>query len=208
MRGDVWDQRFNYDITGYMLLVKDLLVTKRISEEIFTGINAGRSFHAGLESLIGWKLLRGHQPGTGMHLVHSFQYSGNRFIEFVDDDTDYSGNELPGIPEYKNEIVLKWLTAMNIETSMALHMVGKQYLADDNEGIYQAYQTLDWNISYTRELSSTFGFSLALGINNILDQSYASMILINAPSFGVSVPRYYYPGMPRNFYLTLSLKIG
>ncbi|KPL16206.1 MAG: hypothetical protein AMS26_05480 [Bacteroides sp. SM23_62] len=147
MRGDVWDQRFNYDITGYMLLVKDLLVTKRISEEIFTGINAGRSFHAGLESLIGWKLLRGHQPGTGMHLVHSFQYSGNRFIEFVDDDTDYSGNELPGIPEYKNEIILKWLTAMNIETSMALHMVGKQYLADDNEGIYQAYQTLDWNIS-------------------------------------------------------------
>ncbi len=208
IRGDVWDKRFTYDITGYILFVKDLLVTKRISEEIFTGINAGRSFHAGLESLINWTLLRGRQPGTGLHLVHSFQYSGNRFVDFVDDDADYSGNELPGIPDYKNDLKLKWLTGINIETSMSLHMVGKQYLADENTEIYQGYQTLDWNISYSQDFSSKFGFSLAFGLNNIFNQLYASMILINAPSFGGAPPRYYYPGMPRNFYLTLSLKIG
>jgi len=208
VRGDVWDQRFTYDVTGYVLFVKDLLVTKRISEEIFTGINAGKSFHAGLESLISWTLIKGRGPGKGLHLVYSFQFSENRFVEFVDDGTDYSGNELPGIPDYKNDLRLKWLTSLNLETSMALHMVGKQYLADDNEGVYQAYQTLDWNISYTRELTSNFGFSVALGVNNIFNQSYASMILINAPSFGGSPPRYYYPGMPRNFYLTLTLRIG
>lgn len=208
IRGDVWDQRFTYDITGYVLFVKDLLVTKRISEEVFTGINAGESFHAGLESLISWTLMRGHKQGTGLSLVNSFQYSGNRFVEFVDDDTDYSGNKLPGIPDYKNDLKLKWRTGINIETSMAFHMVGKQYLTDDNEGIYQAYQTLDWNISYARDFSKNFGFSMALGVNNILDQSYASMLLINAPSFGGAPPRYYYPGMPRNFYLTLTLRIG
>ena len=207
-RGNIWDKRFNYDLTGYILFVKDLLVTKRISEEIFTGINAGRSFHSGLESLINWTLWRGHEVGTGLHLVHSFHYSGNRFVEFIDDDVDYSGNELPGIPGYKSDLMLKWLTSLNIETSMALHMFGKQFLADNNEGIYQGYQTFDWNISYTRDLSSKFGFSVALGINNIFNQSYASMILINAPSFGGTPPRYYYPGMPRNFYLTLLLKIG
>jgi iron complex outermembrane receptor protein len=49
---------------------------------------------------------------------------------------------------------------------------------------------------------------VALGINNVFNQSHASMILINAPSFGGTPPRYYYPGMPRNFYLTLLLKIG
>ncbi len=208
LRGDVLDKRITFDITGYLLFVKDLLVTKRITEEIFTGINAGKSFHAGLESLVNWILVRGRQAGTGLNLVHSFQYSGNRFVEFVDDDADYSGKKLPGIPDYKSGLLLKWLTSLDIETSMTLHMVGKQYLADDNEGMYRAYQTLDWNISYTRDLSANFGFSLALGINNIFDQSYASMILINAPSFGGSPPRYYYPGMPRNFYLTLQLKIG
>jgi iron complex outermembrane receptor protein len=207
IRGDIWDQRFTYDITGYILSVKDLLVTKRLSEETFTGINAGRSFHAGLESLIHWDLLKGRQ-GNGLQLENSFQYSVNRFIEFLDDEKDYSGNELPGIPVYKNDLLLKWLTAINIETSMAWHMVGRQYLADNNAGIYKAYQTIDWNVSYTRELSSNFGFSLALGIMNIVNHSHASMILINAPSFGGTPPRYYYPGMPRNFYITLSLKIG
>jgi iron complex outermembrane receptor protein len=208
MRGDVLKKHLTYDLTGYMMFVKDLLVTKRISEEIFTGINAGRSFHAGLESIINWNLLRGQQSGTGLFLVHSFQFSGNRFIEFVDDDADYSGNELPGIPDYKTDLIIKWLTTMNIETSMTLHMVGKQYLADDNMGIYQGYQTIDWNISYSHDFSSKFGFFLAFGLNNLLDQSHASMILINAPSFGGLPPRYYYPGMPRNFYITLSLKIG
>jgi iron complex outermembrane receptor protein len=208
IRGGVWNNRFKYDITGYTLFVKDLLVTKRISEEIFTGINAGKSFHTGLESFISWILLRGHSPGKGLHLLHSFQFTGNRFVEFLDDDTDYSGNKLPGIPDYKNDLTLKWLTGINIQTSMILHMVGKQYLADDNGGIYQAYQTLDWNISYARDISTNFGFSLALGLNNLLDQSHASMILINAPSFGGTPPRYYYPGMPRNFYLTLSLILG
>ena len=208
LRGDVWDKRFAFDLTGYVLWVRDLLVTKRITEEIFTGINAGRSFHAGLESLVNWTLIRGRVTGTGLHLVHSFQYSGNRFVEFVDDDADYSGTELPGIPDYKSHLSLKWLTRLAIETSLSLHMVGKQYLADDNQGVYEAYQTLDWNLSYARDLSSRFGFSAAFGINNLLDQSHASMILINAPSFGGGPPRYYYPGMPRNIYFMLSLKIG
>jgi iron complex outermembrane receptor protein len=208
LRGDVWDQRFSFDFTGYALWVKDLLVTKRITEEIFTGINAGRSFHAGLESLVSWTLVRGRGAAAGLYLIHSFQYTGNRFVEFVDDDTEYSGKRLPGIPDYKSHLSLKWLTRLHLETSLSLHMVGKQYLADDNIGTYEAYQTLDWNLSYSRDLSSRFGFSAAFGINNLLDQSHASMILINAPSFGGAPPRYYYPGMPRNFYLSLTLRIG
>jgi iron complex outermembrane receptor protein len=208
MRGDTWQKRFHFDVTGYVLLVRDLLVTKRVTEEIFTGINAGRSLHAGLESFLHLNLIEGRTEGTGWQLSHSFQYSRNRFVNFVDDETDYSGNELPGIPDYKSEIMLHWLTAIRIETNLAWQLVGRQFLADDNAETCRAYQTFGWNISYSRDLSSNFGFSITLGVNNILNQHYASMLLINAPSFGGSPPRYYYPGMPRNFYLTLSLKIG
>jgi iron complex outermembrane receptor protein len=207
-RGYTWQKRFHFDVTGYVLWVKDLLVTKRVTEEIFTGINAGRSFHAGFESYLHLNLKRRRKEGTGWQLTHSFQYSGNRFIKFVDDGADYSGNVLPGIPDYKSEIILHWLTALRIETNLTWQMVGRQYLADDNAETYRAYQTLGWNISYSRDISDNFGFFIALGVRNILNQHYASMILINAPSFGGTPPRYYYPGMPRNFYLTLSLKIG
>ena len=41
------------------------------------------------------------------------------------------------------------------------------------------------------------------GIENIFDVHYASMLAVNAPSFNGVPPRYYYPGNPRNFYVTV-----
>jgi iron complex outermembrane receptor protein len=38
------------------------------------------------------------------------------------------------------------------------------------------------------------------GIQNALNQPYASSILPNAVGIGTAQPRYYYPGNPRNFY--------
>mgnify|MGYP000571665588 CR=1 FL=1 len=41
--------------------------------------------------------------------------------------------------------------------------------------------------------------------NNIFNEKYASMLLINASGFGGSAPRYYYPGEPNNYYAGLGL---
>jgi len=38
------------------------------------------------------------------------------------------------------------------------------------------------------------------GINNISDNHYASMLVVNAIGFGNNEPRYYYPGLPGNIY--------
>jgi iron complex outermembrane receptor protein len=48
-----------------------------------------------------------------------------------------------------------------------------------------------------------FTMELKAGVQNIFDVHYASMLAVNAPSFGGRAPRYYYPGNPRNFYVTL-----
>ncbi len=45
-----------------------------------------------------------------------------------------------------------------------------------------------------------------MGVNNVFNEKYASMVLINAGSFGGNAPRYYYPGEPVNFYSGISLK--
>jgi len=49
-------------------------------------------------------------------------------------------------------------------------------------------------------LSSSLTVEVNAGVNNFTDEKYASSILINATAFGNSEPRYYYPGMPRNWY--------
>ena len=39
-----------------------------------------------------------------------------------------------------------------------------------------------------------------LGVQNLLNEKYASSILPNAVGFGSAPPRYYYPGNPINLY--------
>jgi len=55
-------------------------------------------------------------------------------------------------------------------------------------------------------LGVSFRFDVFCIVNNIFDEKYASQILINASSFGGNEPRYYYPGLPRNYYLGGGIK--
>ncbi len=48
-RGFFFGERISYDITLYMVLLDNLLVTERLAEDIFTGANAGKARNAGLE---------------------------------------------------------------------------------------------------------------------------------------------------------------
>jgi iron complex outermembrane receptor protein len=46
--------------------------------------------------------------------------------------------------------------------------------------------------------------SLYAGMNNAANVAHASMLLVNARGFGGNEPRYYYPGLPRNYYAGIS----
>ena len=56
------------------------------------------------------------------------------------------------------------------------------------------------------QLSKQLSFEINAGINNFTDKKYAASVLINATGFGNSEPRFYYPGLPRNWYS--GFKIG
>jgi iron complex outermembrane receptor protein len=55
-------------------------------------------------------------------------------------------------------------------------------------------------MGWQKAVNKNWDLDLYFGINNLFDTTYASMILINAGSFGGSQPRYYYPGLPRNIF--------
>jgi iron complex outermembrane receptor protein len=46
-------------------------------------------------------------------------------------------------------------------------------------------------------------FEVKTGIQNIFDIRYASMLAVNAPAVGGRLPRYYYPGNPRNYFVSV-----
>jgi len=205
LRGNFPNQGINFDVTAYHVALENLLVTKRETEEIFYGINAGETKHYGLESQMKTNLIR-EPSGFRMdfNLTHTCMH--NEFRKFTDDGNDYAGNRLPGVPDHYLRGMLLATTKNSTHIRLEWKHFGKMYLNDANTKQYGGHQLL--NIKASKKFKTFRNTELQVqgGLNNVLDEHYASMILPNAPSFGGNAPRYYYPGAPRNAYLRLVLK--
>lgn len=214
-RGNFMNGRVSYDATLFAVLLDDLLVTERIAEDIFTGANAGQALNTGLELWTVASLLQSSpspsaDPGTGhthsyeLKATLSYTLSHHQFTDFVDDGISYTGNTLPGIPFHVFNFLLdaRWDP---LEIKFHYQYSGKQWMDDLNSELYEGFHLLHFQASWKIHFKeSPFHLQLNGGIRNILNSHYASMILVNAPSFGGSSPRYYYPGNPRQFHVGVS----
>lgn len=193
--------RLTIDAAVYWIELRNLLVTRRITEDIFTGVNAGRSRHRGLELMLKAGLFDYGVSFPGkLTGALSYTRSLNNFVKFTDNDIVHDGNNLPGIPPHAIQMQLTWNMIKAVELYSHLHYTGDQYLTDDNSAEYPDYFVANIRSSFSFELNENSEFSLYAGINNISGAKYASMLIVNALGFGNSEPRYYYPGLPRHWY--------
>jgi iron complex outermembrane receptor protein len=192
--------RFTFDASLYRIDLTDLLVTKRVTEDVFTGINAGRTRHQGFELMFRSNVFEYNSfPGK---LMIGLGYSGsiNRFIDFTDDSISYDGNILPGIPRQTVQLKINWTLFKMVELSTHLAYTGDQYITDSNSLEYPGYFLCDLKMSTKINLKQKIPVHIYMGINNLTDTHYASMLIVNAVGFGNSEPRYYYPGLPRHYF--------
>ncbi len=210
LRGSRMDRRFFYDFGLYYIKLRDLLLTKRLSPDRFVGVNAGRTNHYGAELFLRYRLFDPVQSsGNSLIYSSSYTYSDNYFIDFVDDGIDYSGNELPGIPFFIMNHFLNYEWKKKFSVWMNYRYTGKQFMNDANTEIYKGHHLVNFRIAMNQiTISEKIKLKLFFRINNLFNYKYASMILVNAPSFGGSDPRYYYPGNPRNFRAGIGLSFN
>lgn len=207
IRGWMLEKRWFYDLSVYTILMRNMLVTKRISEDTFTGINAGAASLSGLELYNKIQLSKIGSPSPFKNEIElSLFLNKNHFTEFIDDGLDLSGKMLPGIPA--SMVYGKFTSSYRnkLEFKAGIRHSGSQYMNDFNSEIYDGDILADSRLScILAPKSLPFQIRISAGVSNIFNTHYASMILINAPSFGASEPRYFYPGMPRNFNVSISL---
>jgi len=193
---------FSYKANVYHLAVRNLLVARRTAEDQSIGINAGKTTHQGFEAEINYRKKIG---AFQLKPFVNFTINSIEFNEFIDLEEDFSGNNLPGIPSFTGNLGLFVATDFGFYSNVNLRAVGEMFLRDDNLLNSDPYTLLNLKVGYQK----TFGkISLDIngGVNNLLDEAYASQILINAGSFGGRAPRYFYPGNPRNYYGNISIK--
>ncbi len=194
-RGEI--KGLSYDVAIYFMDIKNLLVSQRTINDEYIGINAGRNFHLGSDINLIYKKERSKgifQVYNNMTMAHF------RFKKFIDSEIDYSGNKLTGVPAINMATGLEWISNQGFYGNINSQYTGRMPITDDNALFSDSYLILRSKAGY-KTMIGTIQIDLNAGIDNITDKHYASMLLINT-----ATSRFYYPGLPRNFYTSLALK--
>jgi iron complex outermembrane recepter protein len=198
-----FNKNFYTEFAVYRMEIKDLLVATRIGDDQYEGVNAGKTLHEGIEITLkhNWQMNR---------IFNLNSYIGTSigkyvFKEFVDSGNDYSGNKLTGVPANKVNAGLILNTRFGIYFNADYQFVDKIPMNDANSAFSDSYNITNLKTGYRFEILHNLSSNLAFGVNNVTNEKYASLILPNALPVGTSSPRYYYPGLPVNYYGSVSL---
>ncbi len=193
--------RVQFSASYYRIYIKNLLVARRTGEDAYVGVNAGKSLHPGFETEIKWNV-------TNPSNFPSLTLSGNatianyHFTEFTDLDINYSGNNLPGTSKTTFFALGSFNPTRNVNLNLWYRFAGKMPANDANSVYSDAYGITNLEAKFYGKLNR-LKFELKAGIQNIFDVHYASMLAVNAPAFGNSLARFYYPGNPRNYFVSV-----
>jgi iron complex outermembrane recepter protein len=209
-RGGIFGNRLFYDLSLFRMHVRDLLVAERVGPDAWVGKNAGRSLHQGLEAELSGKIFQSTASAGRWHSLKeigwrsAYSFNNFRFTDYVDREIDYSGMKIPGVPDHMLNAGITLSFTGGFYTTTEFNLVGKMPMNDLNSRFTQAYHLLNARLGYKKDLGK-WSLDVFGAVNNLTDQHYASMVLVNAPSFGNALPRYYYPGLPVNFSFGLKL---
>lgn len=191
------------ELSVYYMRVKNLLVSRRTADDAFMGINAGSTSHPGMEAKLDYLLLRSNI--WQIYIRSNAHLTRYRFASFFDNGKDYSGNKLTGTPGLTTNWMLEANLIGGLFVNLHFQTVGRIPITDSNAVYSQAYRLANFNAGYEHSFNNlSIGFSG--GIQNIFNEHYASMLLINATASGAQLPRYFYPGLPRNYKASVFLK--
>ncbi len=201
-RGKLAQNKLYYDLAFYQMRIENLLVARRTGEDAFVGVNAGKTVHNGIEFDLRYF-------ATPIRNIRWNVYSNGTiakylFKDFTDLENDYSGNKLTGVPSLVLNNGLEIKTNKGWTGNLIHRYSGKLPLNDANSLYSESYNLFNFRIAKYFDWMG-LNWNASGTVQNIFDTRYASMYLINAPSFGGSQPRYYYPGLPRNCMLTIQI---
>ncbi len=202
-RGTFMNKRLQYNLAIYHMDLSNLLVARRTAQDEFIGVNAGRTFHKGLELSLNYQWIKSNSFSLSNYL--SYTLNDYSFKDFIDGINDFSGNKLTGVPSQILSIGVDIDTNQGFWGSINFQYVDEIPITDHNDLFSKSYKLTDLKMGYRLILNKHLSINTYFGLNNLFNEVYASQILINAQSFNNKAPRYYYPGEPRNYYLGIQV---
>ena len=150
--------------------------------------NAGKSKRSGLEISGLFKI------NELINIETSYSVGEYIFDEFIDNENNYSGNKIPGIPDNIMTINLEYRTKSELFINLNLKSIGGIYADNSNSVKISDSKTINFKIGKELEFNK-IKFNPFLTVNNVFGNNYFDNIRINA--FG---GRHYEPAPKRVFF--------
>ncbi len=197
-----------YDLAAYWIRIKNDLVPYRDGIFYFT---AGETVRRGVEftSNADWIY--------GLNTRVNLTYSSNKYVTYKVDSVNaaypggnYKDNKVAGLPDFYYGASLRYTAERlkKVYVEIAVQGLGEYFADDANTMKVPSYKVFNLSAGLAEPIKLGRGFTLKAmaGINNLLDRKYASSAFINPIKEGGSgLPMYLEPGLPRNFFASVTL---
>lgn len=198
------DGRWQADLSVYYYRMREAIV-RRLDEggnEFF--VNAGGTDQTGLESMITAWALQPRSRGLlrGLRLGSSYTYSHFTFRDYRQDEEDYSGNRLTGVPRHVAVTNLSVYFPKDFVLSVQHNYTDRIPLNDANSVYAESYHLVQLKLRWQRQIAGMRSLRLFAGVDNLLNEKYSLGNDINA--FG---NRFFNAAPLRNFYGGLSVTL-
>ncbi len=194
-------RNLTFTTTLYSMQIQNLLVSRRIGEDQFIGLNAGSTLHNGIESSLFGRV--NLTENSVFEYNANYAYQHYTFTDFIDGENDYSGNQLTGVPSNILSGGFR-LNFFGFYLGTKGFFADKMPITDDNIAYNDSYFLIDALAGYQKQFNK-LTISIDTWLQNLTDKNYASMVQVNASAFGSNEPRYYYPGLPRNLLTRIAI---
>jgi iron complex outermembrane recepter protein len=205
-RGNIFGEMLNFDLTFYLMTIKDELIPRSVGPGQTIYENAGKTSHRGIELAANAVLLNrysGFLRQIRPSLIYTF--ADHQFDTFVVNGIDVSGNKLSGIAPHSLGLNMDIFITGGVFINSHFRFMDRRPLRDDNTVFDDSYAYMNVRLGIERQLSNTLTIKSSVSLNNIFDEIYSPLASLNATSFGGNPERYYSPAPGRNLMASVAL---
>lgn len=187
--------KLRVNVSAFWLSISDAIVQNRDSSGADFFSNAGSTRQKGLEVNADYLQFYGNNIINYWYLSASGTFNRFKYHQYTKNNTNYSGNRLPGIPDYSFNILFKTQLLKTLSISINYYYNSWLFLNNANTDKASAFNILNSKIAYTIFQKKKWQLTLYAGADNILNQQYGIGHDINAAG-----GRYFNASPERNFF--------
>lgn len=195
VKGLLLKNRLQFDIALYDFRLRNAIVRRNnaAGQEYF--VNAGGTKQQGVEASVQYKMLQRHKGLLSQWMVQAaYAYQPYRFTNYTVANTDYSNNQLTGVPRQLLSAGMVMLFVPKLELNVQYNYTGKLPVNDANDAFATDYHLLQVKLAYPLVIGK-LSCRFFAGADNLLNERYSLGNDINAVG-----RRYYNPAAARNYY--------